>query len=876
MCNSGYQGGDGNLEYDPREINTIFREFYVHLYTSESGQDQEDTADFLSALNLPKLSEGQAKTLDQPITVGEILEVIRLLPTSKAPGLDGFTSEFYKAYAEELAPMLLTTYNEALEIGNLPPSLTEAVITLIPKDGRDPMECKNYRPISLTSCDSKIFSKILANRLDSVITSLIHPDQVGFIRSRSSSDNIRRLIDIMWAYQGGPVPLAAISLDAEKAFDRVEWPYLLSTLECFGFPEKFISWVKLIYTNPSASVLTNGVMSTPFQLGRGTRQGDPASPLLFALALEPLAAAIRKDQAFPGVTIAGKSHKLMLYADDILLFVSDPETSLPSLFGIIDRFSSISGYKVNWSKSEALPLTPHCSKSLFQMGSFDWPKKGIKYLGITFPPVLDDLVKINVEPLLEKIRTDAERWSSLFLSMWGKANVIKMNCAPRFNYLLQSLPVKIPDHYFKQFDRICNKFLWNNKRPRMKLSKLQRPVDKGGLGIPNLQLYHYAFTVRHMAQWTLPPERAPPWFSLESAVCSPILPINKVSSKLDFIDQSHPIISHICWVWKKLGRMFKFDPFLHVSAGIWYNPKLRIDKEPFMWDSWDEKGIKTLGNLYQGDDLKSFGELREEFGLPANHFWRYLQIRSLLVKTFGSPSSAPPKIDIVEIIFRIFGLGHEASAYYTMFLEVSASGTVVSKAPWERDLGVSISDEEWDGILGNGRKLSRELRTRLIQFKIINRIYWTPSRLFRIGLNENSNCWKCQDVDGSLFHMLWGCTNVQRYWSSIKDKLKSIIDFDIPFCPRLFILGDPSILGGVSPPIAEWIQTALMLGRRLLIREWKASSAPAVSLWFSTLGQVAAYERLSYRLLDRMDKYDQKWGHYHLHLAGLTDVSSST
>ena len=79
-------GGDGNLEYDPRGINTIFREFYVHLYTSESGQDQGDTVDFLSALNLPKLSEGQAKTLDQPITVGEILEVIRLLPTSKAPG----------------------------------------------------------------------------------------------------------------------------------------------------------------------------------------------------------------------------------------------------------------------------------------------------------------------------------------------------------------------------------------------------------------------------------------------------------------------------------------------------------------------------------------------------------------------------------------------------------------------------------------------------------------------------------------------------------------------------------------------------------------------------------------------------------------------
>ena len=111
-----------------------------------------------------------------------------------------------------------------------------------------------------------------------------------------------------------------------------------------------------------------------------------------------------------------------------------------------------------------------------------------------------------------------------------------------------------------------------------------------------------------------------------------------------------------------------------------------------------------------------------------------------MTKTFGSPTSAPPKIDIVEIILRIFGLGHEASAYYTMFLEASASGIVVSKTPWERDIGVSLSDEEWDEILGNGKKLSRELRTRLIQFKIINRIYWTPSRLFRVGLSESPKC----------------------------------------------------------------------------------------------------------------------------------------
>lgn len=72
------------------------------------------------------------------------------------------------------------------------------------------------------------------------------------------------------------------------------------------------------------------------------------------------------------------------------------------------------------------------------------------YLGITFPLNFSDMIKCNFEPLLENFKTDTERWAPLFLSLWGKANVIKMTCAPKFNYMLQALPVKIPQAYFKQ------------------------------------------------------------------------------------------------------------------------------------------------------------------------------------------------------------------------------------------------------------------------------------------------------------------------------------------------------------------------------------------------------------------------------------------
>ena len=113
-------------------------------------------------------------------------------------------------------------YNEAFKKGVLPPTLSQALISLILKKGKEPTDCKSYRPISLISVVTKILSKILANCLSSVITTLIHVDQVGFIHNRFSSDNIRHLINVMWVVRNNNTPTAAISLNAEKAFDCVE------------------------------------------------------------------------------------------------------------------------------------------------------------------------------------------------------------------------------------------------------------------------------------------------------------------------------------------------------------------------------------------------------------------------------------------------------------------------------------------------------------------------------------------------------------------------------------------------------------------------------------------------------------------------------
>ncbi len=193
--------------------------------------------------------------------------------------------------------------------------------------------------------DTKILAKILAIRLESILPTIINPDQTGFVKGRSSAHNVRRLLNIIQYSNQHTNSGLVISLDAEKAFDRVEWPYLFSVLSKFNLGDVFIKWVRMFYSSPMARVITNGLKSPEFTLARGTRQGCPMSPLLFALAIEPLAAAIRDDPSIEGLRLEKKTYKISLYANDILIYFNSPQQSIPYLIDKISNFGSFSGIK---------------------------------------------------------------------------------------------------------------------------------------------------------------------------------------------------------------------------------------------------------------------------------------------------------------------------------------------------------------------------------------------------------------------------------------------------------------------------------------------------------------------------------------------------
>ena len=147
-----------------------------------------------------------------------------------------------------------------------------------------------------------------------------------------------------------------ISIDAEKAFIKIQNPFMIKTLQKMGIEGIYLNIVKAIYDKPTANITLNGGKLKAFSLRIGIRQGCPLSPLLFNIVLEVLATAIREEKEIKGIQI-GKQVKLLLFADDMILCIENPKDSIRKLLELISEFSKVAGYKVNTQKSLAFLYT---------------------------------------------------------------------------------------------------------------------------------------------------------------------------------------------------------------------------------------------------------------------------------------------------------------------------------------------------------------------------------------------------------------------------------------------------------------------------------------------------------------------------------------
>jgi len=504
----------------------------------------------------PVVTAEENSFLIKPITDKEIHDAVFQMDPYKAPGSDGFGASFYQDHWAIIKDPLCVAIKDFFRSGKLLKEVNHTLITLIPKVA-NPVSTAHFRPISLCNTIYKVLAKILVTRMKPILQRIIHPVQSAFIPHRTIHDNILIAHEVVnkFRHLKGKKGYVALKLDMEKAYDRVEWDFLLSCLKQLGFHDVWIQWIKECISTVSYSIVINNEPHGFFKPSRGLRQGDPLSPYLFTICMDVLAKQLYHLSLNPkagiGIKIAPAATRVpcLLFADDSLLFCKATTQACRKLKEVLDIFCMQSGQLVNFHKSSILFSTNMRNRDKQAVGGiFNIPHSSSlgQYLGCALfqgrpPPEV-------FHTLTTKAGAKLDNWRAKCFSKAGRIVLIQSNLESLPTHTMQCyrLPRKITD----QLDSINRGFFWKTSQsekglPLVAWDKICRPKLLGGLGLRKSAAVNTAFLAKLVWKILTQPENF--WVQQMRAKYG--------TPELFFAARPKPTDS---WVWKSLLRLRPF------------------------------------------------------------------------------------------------------------------------------------------------------------------------------------------------------------------------------------------------------------------------------------------------------------------------------
>ncbi|XP_062113347.1 uncharacterized protein LOC133824478 [Humulus lupulus] len=491
---TSYMTEDGRVEDSyPKVINHFVEHFKTALGCPNKATGNIDSITDLGST----LSVEDQLALIKPFSSKDVKAAMFSISSIKSLGPDGFGAGFFKSLWKDIRKEVAKAILDFFETGYIPKAMNNTILTLIPKIDH-PNIAADFRPIAYCITLYKCISKMLCHRMIGILPKLINQNQGAFIKDRTLAHNVLILHVLLKGYKmKHSSPRCLLKIDLSKAYDSIDWDFLENLLKALRFPGRFIRWIMICLRGASYCLMLNGCLHGSFQGGKGLRQGDPISPLLFVIVMEYLTRSIfqaAKGKGFKFHPLCKSLNIISLYfADDFLVLCKANTSSIQIIQHALDEFSAASGLLINKSKSRAYfgGVSVHDKPVLLNISNLVEGEFPLTYLGLPLRPT--KWKAMDCDLILKKIRQRLCVWASRNLSYAGRVQLIQSVLLGIRNYWMSIF--LLPQSILKEIDHLCRLFLWGGKGNRRKFhltswEQVCCPKSHGGLGFKEGPLWN--------------------------------------------------------------------------------------------------------------------------------------------------------------------------------------------------------------------------------------------------------------------------------------------------------------------------------------------------------------------------------------------------
>jgi hypothetical protein len=499
---------DDNWVNDEDSLKHHVVEFYNSLYSSQG----HNNSSFTTISTFPAIREGDFEYIGSSVTSQEVRKSLFSMKNYKSPGPDGFHPLFFKSKWDIVGTSIVKFVADYFTNPGKIKEVNQTLITMIPKCN-EPAKVTQLRPIALCNVIYKVVTKVVAQRIRTILPYVISNNQSSFIPSRSTTDNILVLQEAIHSlnHMHGKKGFMILKIDMEKAYDRIEWSFIRDTLVLLNIPNNIRELIQHCISTASMSINWNGEPTSSFNSSRGLRQGDPLSPYLFVLALERLSHFIQdrvnEGRWKPLSFGRGGGPKLyhICFADDLVLVAEANNDQVILIKDALDRFCLNSGQKINFNKSKVF-FSRNIVDSDATMLSHGLGIEKTHDLGMYLgAPMLHQRISRNSYTfIIDKMRKKLSSWKSNNLSFAGRVTLAQFSLSCIAGYVMQT--TNIPASICEEAEKICRDFIWGSTNQHRKChlvswEKICRPKEEGGLGFRNLRILNQAYI--HKLAWQM-------------------------------------------------------------------------------------------------------------------------------------------------------------------------------------------------------------------------------------------------------------------------------------------------------------------------------------------------------------------------------------